>query len=125
MYRRDQKEKHAVIEKPPPYLPPSGFELRNIEEASKASKLFSKENLKGKQIFYITAPASVPISSVKKMSLRDAKMRKTAVSHEGDDYAFIEDSSKENSALKVMVPKQSEDGYIAGKLANELYVCEC
>jgi hypothetical protein len=112
---RPELNAHAVIEKPLPYLPPTGFEKRSISDLSHASQLFSSSNLKNKQIWYITAPASVPISSVKKMTLRDAKNRKSVLTHNENDYGFVQDTSKDKEFIKIMVPNAKDNGYRAGK----------
>jgi hypothetical protein len=98
-----------------PYRPPSGFELASLEdEAPEASQLFEKSNLEGKQIWYMTAPASVPISSIQKTSLAEITNGNAILSHNGNDYSFIQDSSEDITYTKVMVPKSSDDGYRVG-----------
>ena len=98
-----------------PYKPPSGFELASLkDEAPEASQLFKKSNLEGKQIWYMTAPASVPISSIQKTSLVKITNGNAVLSHNGNDYRIIQDSSEDITYTKVMVPKSSDDGYRAG-----------
>ena len=76
--------------------------------------MFKKSSLEGKQIWYFTAPAAVPLSSVKTMSLLDAKNGKPILKHEGDDYGFMRDSAEDTTYTKIMVPG-SDAGYKASK----------
>lgn len=98
-----------------PYKPPTGFEPTSLNGAPKASQLFKKSNLEGKQIWYFTAPASVPISAVEEMSLQAAKESRTVISHNGSDYGFVQDAAEDKVYTKIMVPSSSDDGYRAGK----------
>ena len=77
----------------------------------KASQMFEKSNLKGKQIWYFTAPASVPISSIESMSLLDVKAGEPVLKHKNDDYGFMQDSAEDKTYTKIMVPSSSDNGY--------------
>jgi hypothetical protein len=99
------------LEQTAPYKPPGGFELGSMDESSGASQLFRKSNLAGKQIWYFTAPASVPVSSIEQMSLQDAKEGNPIFSHEGSEYGFIQDSAADTTYTKIMVPNTSDNGY--------------
>jgi hypothetical protein len=79
------------------------------------SEVFKKSNLDGKQIWYIIAPAAVPLSAVKKISLRDIKSGRKVVSHNGDDYMFTEEVPDLTENTKVMVPNASRGEYRTGK----------
>src|SRR6516164_3177590 len=70
------------------YNPPDGFAIlsENNDEKQKVAEVFGRSNLAGKQLWYITAPASVPISAVKQVSLQDVQLGKPALSLGGHDY---------------------------------------
>ncbi|KAK0113721.1 hypothetical protein ONS95_013969 [Cadophora gregata] len=97
---------------PTPYKAPPGFDLASIDVTSRASQILSKSSLEGKQIWYFTAPASVPISSIEAMSLLDAKNGKPILTHDGDDYGFMKDSAEETAYTRILVPS-SDAGYKA------------
>lgn len=99
-----------------PFKPPPGFEKSSSKNSSKAPQLFGKSNLEGKEIWYITAPASVPIASVKEMSLRDAKLGKAVFSQNGNDYGFVHDPLDDKTYTKILLPSNSKDGYSIGNL---------
>ena len=65
----------------------------------------------------MTAPASVPLSSLRQTSLAKITTGNTVLSHNGDDYGFIQDYSEDIAYTKIMVPKSSDDGYRAGNYA--------
>ncbi|KAH8593892.1 DNA-directed RNA polymerase I subunit RPA34.5-domain-containing protein [Bisporella sp. PMI_857] len=96
-----------------PFIPPSGFRLQSIKEVTQASELFSKSNLKGKQIWHITAPASVSMESIKAMSWPDIVQQNAVISHKGNKYGFVQVSNHSTASTKIMVPNSSSDGYHA------------
>ncbi|TEY84206.1 hypothetical protein BOTCAL_0019g00300 [Botryotinia calthae] len=105
-----------------PFKPPPGFEKSSSKNSSKAPQLFSKSNLEGKEIWYITAPASVPIASVMEMSLRDAKLGKAVFSQNGNDYGFVHDPLDDKAYTKILLPSNSKDGYsIEKKSVDQIY----
>jgi hypothetical protein len=117
VHRRPAKEpnmKTASVPEPASYKPPTGFEPSSCDDGAKASKLFKEANLEGKQIWYFTAPTSVPVSSIQHMSLQNAKDGKKIFSHSGNDYGFFQDVVEDKTYTKIMVPS-SKDGYRAGK----------
>ncbi|TVY87651.1 hypothetical protein LAWI1_G004938 [Lachnellula willkommii] len=118
-YREPSKEpasKTPTIQPPPPYKAPAGFESSSIDGTSQAATTFKKSSLEGKQIWYFTAPASVPISSVKKMSLSAVEDGKKVCSHNNCDYGFVKDIAEDKTYTKIMVPNSSDDGYQTGAL---------
>ncbi|PBP20835.1 hypothetical protein BUE80_DR008455 [Diplocarpon rosae] len=107
---------------PPPFNPPTGFKIAEIEEESNASELLEKSSLEGKQIWYFTAPASIPISSIKEMSLSDAKDGKAILSYKDNDYGFTKDSIEDKAYTKIMVPSSSDKVYkYASKSINRVF----
>jgi hypothetical protein len=100
------------------YSPPAGFEKHssNQEGKTKVSQVFSSSNLAGKQLWYITAPASVPISSVKEVSLQNVQLGKPALSLNGREYGFVQGHADEKGCAKIMVPDGNSPGYHIGKI---------
>ncbi|TGO74002.1 hypothetical protein BELL_0316g00110 [Botrytis elliptica] len=117
-----KKDAKTVSMKVAPFKPPPGFEKSSSKNSSKAPQLFSKSNLEGKEIWYITAPASVPIASVTEMSLRDAKLGKAVFSQNGNDYGFVHDPLDDKTYTKILLPSNSKDGYsIEKKSVDQIY----
>jgi hypothetical protein len=94
-----------------PYSPPTGFAeaLAQSGDRSKASEVFSPVNLAGKQIWYITAPKSVPIAAVKKVSLQHVQLGKPVLCLDGQDYGFVQDQVDNISHTKLMVPDDNNN----------------
>ncbi|TVY46876.1 hypothetical protein LOCC1_G002795 [Lachnellula occidentalis] len=108
---KEPASKTATIQPPPPYKAPAGFETSSIDGTSQAATTFKKSSLEGKQIWYFTAPASVPISSVKKMSLSAVENGEKVCSHNNYEYGFVKDTAEDKTYTKIMVPNSSDDGY--------------
>ena len=124
MFSRDAQKgsetKIVSVEKSPAYSPPSGFKAASIDEAPRVSQLLTGSNLEGKEIWYITAPALVPLSSIEGLSLQAIKEREQIASHDGDGYAFVPDANEANRFTKVMVPNSSNDGYHTSRYMTRL-----
>lgn len=97
------------------YKPPHGFEITSIGEKSTASQILKKSSLKGKQIWYFTAPSSIPVSKIEQMSMVDTDAGKVILNHEGGDYGFVQDTTGDINYTQIMVPNSSESAYITGK----------
>lgn len=121
-YRQDSKPSSTKVvsfEEPGPYAPPSGFEPVSIthDEIPRASQLLQDSNLQGKEVWYITAPASVPLSTIKEFSLQGVEEHKEILSYNGDDYAFVPDASEARAHTKIMVLSGPSNNYVAGRYA--------
>jgi hypothetical protein len=77
--------------------------------------MFTKANLEGKQIWYFTVPASIPISSIQQTSLRAVENSEVIFSSKIGKYGFTQDSAEDKIYSKIMVPRISEDGYCTGR----------
>ncbi|KAL9009360.1 MAG: hypothetical protein Q9173_005605 [Seirophora scorigena] len=94
-------------EPPLPYDPPPGFQAATITSSTKVQKLFTKEKLHGKQIWYITAPAAIPIGSIKKVPIQKVTSGASIMSHQNADYGLITEADT-NSTEKVLLIPSSE-----------------
>lgn len=76
---------------PQTFKPPSGFKsAKKQSSSSNVSSLLS--NLRGKQVFHITAPSFLPISKVKEVSLAKVMQGEPVLKHDGVDYGIPMDS---------------------------------
>lgn len=73
--------------------------------------MLKDSSLSGKQIWYFTAPAAVPISTIKKISLLALKEGKSVLEHDGDKYHFKEEAVDSQLSTQILVPEESEEGY--------------
>lgn len=114
------EEIQAKSDKPraiPIYSPPDGFTIlsKNTDGKQKVAEVFGQSNLAGKQLWYITAPASVPIGAVKQVYLQDVQLWKPALSFGGRDYGFVQDQAGEGNSTKVLIPEGNNNAYRVGR----------
>ncbi|KAL3477801.1 DNA-directed RNA polymerase I subunit RPA34.5-domain-containing protein [Aspergillus californicus] len=81
---------------PQPYKPPHGF--KSAKPKSTSSSTSSLSNLNGKQVFHITAPAFLPLSKVKEVSLAQAMKGQPILEHKGVQFGIPVDSLKQAGA---------------------------
>ena len=114
---RKGPRKESPIEKPVTctqenisFEPPSGFEPASIvvHPSSQAMDMFSPTKLAGKEIWHITAPSSVPISSIKEVSQQSILSRSSILSYKGSNYGLIPDSSTDEALL---LPSAEDNDY--------------
>ena len=73
--------------------------------------IFSTKNLAAKQIWHITAPPSVPISSLKEITVQDIGWDKKLISHKDADYALVEGGISRKSPQYILIPSDKESIY--------------
>lgn len=100
---------------PTPFQPPKGFEPLKATSEPKASKILSNSKLSGKQIWYITAPANVPITSIKSVALRDVQKGKPVATVNGQNYRFMKDEGPEKDNITLLVPSRDGEQYVPSK----------
>ncbi|KAI7352382.1 hypothetical protein KC354_g12021 [Hortaea werneckii] len=90
-----------------PFQPPSGYNPVSTSNSANGVPL-SEQSLRGKQIWHITAPSDVPLSSITEVASDAIQSARTVVSHGGAEYMLSEDNlGMENNF--VMLP--GREGY--------------
>jgi hypothetical protein len=75
-----------------PFRPPNRFEtITDLAQNREIANIFRPANTRGKQIWWITAPQSVPISSLKEVALEKFVKGEAMITHEGKEYGFTTD----------------------------------
>jgi len=97
-------------------VPPKGFAAVacNDKTMSKSARIF--ENLEGKQIWHITAPAGVSLIDLKEIAMDNAMNGGAVLQHKGTSYSFSTSEEREHVSCEVVVPHKS--GYRAGKMCD-------
>lgn len=111
-----KSQSHTVEFRPAlPFEPPKGFRAipTPLKPRSDAGTVF--ENLEGKQIWHITAPAGLSLSELKKITMDKALAGAPILSDNGIDYGFVAGQSDELGEREVLIPRQN--GYKAGRLS--------
>ncbi|MCJ1459074.1 hypothetical protein MMC28_009451 [Mycoblastus sanguinarius] len=113
-------KKRSLPPKPAPkqtlssYKPPLGFELASVSHnpSSKLPETFGSSNLLGKQIWHITVPASVPISSVKEVSMQSIQKGTAVLSYKGAEYGLVADTDAQSiSSQALLLPSSQSHDY--------------
>lgn len=115
-----EEEISTKLEKPREiliYNPPDGFTTIPKNNAGKqnVTEVLSPSNLAGKQLWHIIAPASVPISEIKEVSLRDVQLGQPALTFNGHHYSFIQEQAGDRGNTKVLIPDCENVMYRVGK----------
>ncbi|KAL1892423.1 hypothetical protein Cpir12675_004537 [Ceratocystis pirilliformis] len=102
----------------PPDTLNSDFMLRKAvgnADGGKLARLFSQATSSGKQLWYFTAPADVPITLVESMEIPlDQAMAggEASFKHQGEDFAVEVDQVASNRNMALMIPSgPSDDKY--------------
>lgn len=102
----------------PLYTPRPGFGPGSISLSSyAAADIMSPANLKGKQIWHITVPASVPVDSIKEVSMQSVQGGNLALIYKGADYFFDTDRESQKVPKRLLIPDQGNNNYRAAATA--------
>ncbi|KAL8760302.1 MAG: hypothetical protein Q9199_000084 [Rusavskia elegans] len=96
-----------------PYKPPVGFKAATITQktAIDSQCSFAKEALQGKQIWYFTAPASVPISLLKEFSTREVAEGASILSYKNVEYGLIAEPGTKHGGKMLLIPSPENNHY--------------
>ena len=103
----------------PLYKPPSYVERATVSSSSPSQieDIFAPSNIKGKQLWHIAAPSSIPLALVKEISSQDILSGSTVLSHEGAEYGFITtDESTTRIQKTLLIPSTSSNRYHPSKV---------
>ncbi|KAK5126324.1 hypothetical protein LTR85_010560 [Meristemomyces frigidus] len=93
-----------------PFQAPAGFTTVDMQQAGAGT--YSADTFAGKQIWHITAPSDVPLSSITDVALDAIQSGKTLLTHKGLEYTLNEEvAGSEQEA--VLVPRH--DGYVTAQ----------
>jgi hypothetical protein len=111
----DQRNKSGELSRIPEVIS-NEFYLRKAEDganAAEVAKFFSEAKQQGKQIWYFTAPASIPIEVVEKLEipLDRAQKGQSILSHNGDDYGVAFEDASTARTIKLVIPNKNGDQY--------------
>ncbi|KID98233.1 RNA polymerase I, subunit RPA34.5, partial [Metarhizium majus ARSEF 297] len=96
----------------PDFIAPD-FVLRKSDGGTNGqdvARICNQANLQGKQVWYFTVPANVPISVVQNMEIpmNQSRSGDSIFSHDGEDYGISMDSMTPKSSIQILIP--SSDG---------------
>ncbi|OJD24481.1 hypothetical protein ACJ73_04157 [Blastomyces percursus] len=90
---------------------PEGFKIMSTSTpwSSDVSKVFS--DLRGKQIWHITAPASVPMNSIQELALDAVATGGSILTHRGVNYKLREDQIGAEKYKSLLLPDEKGNAY--------------
>lgn len=99
---------------PKQYGPPKDFVRRSATASNSASSStqFLTNDLVGKEIWYITAPANVSMESIKPFAIRAAMRGEPILNSEGKWYC-LKDGPSTNKYI--LTPNDTDDAYVPGR----------
>lgn len=96
------------------------FVLRKSDDGAKGqdvARVCSEANLQGKQVWYFTVPANVPISVVQNMEIpmNQSNRDDRVFSHDGEEYGISFDSMMPKSSIQILIPSADGAQYRSGE----------
>ena len=88
---------------------PSGFKPMKEDAISTRTDLFRPKNTKDKEIWYISAPASLPITALKEVALEKFAKQQAIMTHNGESYTLVSDPAVRDTT-RVLLP-EGKRGY--------------
>ncbi|KXJ90758.1 DNA-directed RNA polymerase I subunit RPA34.5-domain-containing protein [Microdochium bolleyi] len=100
----------------PGWLDSTNFTIRKANSADPGKEVadfLNTANLEGKQVWYFTAPASLPITVLQELEidLADAQSGRAILQHGGDAYGIDLESQAVNSQVQLFIPTKTGDQY--------------
>lgn len=113
--RHSQKANRNYSGSVPEFVAPD-FHLRKLDGsigASEVAGFFEKAKMEGKQVWYITAPASLPVTVVQDLTIPMDSAHKglPVLTHNGDDYRLAFDNPSAASSFRLLIPNKKGQEY--------------
>lgn len=105
-----------------PFKAPSGFRSVKKQSPPSSSTTSALSDLRGKQIFHVSAPAFLPLSKVKEISLAKVMQGEPVMKHEGVAYGIPpEDMSNGDMAGKTLLTYNPKTQTYTSTIANNIH----
>lgn len=113
--RHSQKANRNCSGSVPEFVAPD-FHLRKVDGsigASEVAGFFEKAKMEGKQVWYITAPASLPVTVIQDLTIPMESTNKDlpVLTHNGDDYRLAFDDPSAASSFRLLIPNKKGQEY--------------
>jgi hypothetical protein len=103
---------------PPTFNSPHGFKSSKAKAAPSPTVSSLLSNLEGKQIFHIAAPAFLPLSEVKEVSLAKVMLGEPVLNHNGVDYGIPTEAQQNKSSQTLLLYNNSTGAYEKTNVGN-------
>ena len=110
---KSQQKRPATHAPLPSYTPPSGFEAASISARprSEQAQLLSPTSLQGKQIWHITVPQGVGISSLTQVAKSSVQDGSAILPYKGADYGLMAEADGIESPEMLLLPFPKDERY--------------
>ena len=97
----------------PPYEPPPGFTSASITltPGSEIGNVLSSSALQGKQLWHVTVPTSVPVSSITEIPTNSISTGAAVLSYNGAEYGLISEPQDRSAQMTALIPSSKSDEY--------------
>jgi hypothetical protein len=103
---------HSEPSTPLTYKAPNGFSRASFGQLNPSIKtMFSPSNLKGKKMWHITAPSSLPINQIKELGAVEISQGSSVITYENIDYGFEEELPDSTTPVTLLIPTEKSDKY--------------
>lgn len=104
------------------YVPPKGFKCVTIDDrtVSRVARMF--EDLDGKQIWHLTAPAGVSIKELRQLAMDKVLKNQALLTYKGIDYGFSQAEESGNLAQQVLVPGKTVYKAVPASISQTLHL---
>lgn len=111
----------------PAWLDSSSFTIRKADSRNpgkEVAEFMNNAQLEGKQVWYFTAPASLPITVLQNLEidLSHAQSGRAILEHGGDAYGVDLESQAVNAQVQLFIPTKGGDEYTGSK--SPLHYCD-
>jgi hypothetical protein len=106
-----------------PYVPPKGYIPVPLNERTTSKAISIFDNLQGKQVWHITAPAGVSLKDLQEIAMDTAMEGEAVMKYKNTDYCFGRTEKSEDGAREVLVPQKN--GYKAGMFMLRTQTRDC
>lgn len=87
-----------------PFVPPKDFTAVSTTRASALASTSVLHGLQGKQVWHLTAPVGLSLSSLKQLAMAQAMDGEAIISHDGTEYGFLTTGDEEAAEREVLIP---------------------
>jgi hypothetical protein len=107
----------SVRSVPPGFIPPKKFvpprRFKVLDPTVPRPSVFpnTSADFRGKELWHIIAPSSVPIESLKELDMEDLNGKKPLLSHKGLDYALKARPLSKRSVEMLLLPRKKQNVY--------------
>ncbi|PVH97685.1 hypothetical protein DM02DRAFT_567511 [Periconia macrospinosa] len=107
-----------------PYVPPKDFVPASTNRAASSPSTAVLDNLQGKQIWHITAPANISLKDLKQLAMEQATEGEAILKHKNASYGFLDVAKEDSGSQEVIVPRQNGYKAASSRISHTFHLRE-